>query len=430
MSNDKKQIQEKLASWAKETVNVYNPIGKTLKMGYYTQTPLSLVSQSPDILILGINPGSEGGKDSMTGEELLKGNPCFEGLNKIDIIKAMSEDRDDNKKRNGWALWHRLNHMLKKSSNHKDLLLDFNRFVLSNMIFFGTAKENLIPKIDKDKCAERTLKLIDNLEPKVVVLLGKQCRDLFNRLNKDEKLEVLIPNSIYHCMYGKSHVLAIKHTAYYYSSEEMAIVGKTIGYVLDNHDGTINKEIISASYIKEDIIRFEEMIQSKRKVKTDDNPINEKDEKQLTIQTLDGKIKAGKKLKETELFKLFKAKIDPSGSDSCALFYRGKLLNYEYYTKIDENKKYVNSKDTIAIDFLIEGDEYIIRVGTRRNDPEITRKIAIAIDGEFRPGNTDVTASYWHVHARKVLSTSNDEMVRIMNELLAKVKAYRDNNSK
>ena len=125
-------------------------------------------------------------------------------------------------------------------------------------------------------------------------------------------------------------------------------------------------------------------------------------------------------------FKLFKAKIDPSGSDSCALFYRGKLLNYEYYTKINENKKYVNSKDTIAIDFFIEDNEYIIRIGTRRNDPEITRKIAIAIDGEFRPGNTDVTASHWHVHARKALSTSNDEMVRIMNELLAKVKAYRD----
>ena len=210
-------IQEKLESWAEETVNVYNPIAKTLEMGYYTQTPLSLVSQSPDLLIFGINPGAEGGKNNMTGEELLKGNPCFEGLNKEAIVNSMSKDWDDNKKRKGWALWHRLNNMLKKSSNHKNLLQDFNRFVISNMFFFGTAKEKQIPKIDKDKCAERTLKLIDNLEPKVVILLGKQCRDLYNRLNKNGKLEVLIPNSIYHCMYGKSHVIAIKHTAYYYS---------------------------------------------------------------------------------------------------------------------------------------------------------------------------------------------------------------------
>lgn len=177
----------------------------------------------------------------------------------------------------------------------------------------------------------------------------------------------------------------------------------------------------SSAMSEETIMNFKSILIGKEDIQEYEN-----DEKKLIIQTLEEKIKTGKKLKDAELFKLFKAKIDPSGSDSCALFYRGKLLNYEYYTKINENNKYVNSKDTIAIDFLIEDNEYIIRVGTRRNDPEITRKIAIAIDGEFRPGNTDVTASHWHVHARKVLSTNNDEMVHIMNELLAKIKAYRD----
>ena len=277
MSNDKSQIQEKLASWAKETVNVYNPIADTLnkessneKWGYYTQTPLSLVSQSPDLLILGINPGSGGGKDNMTGEELLKGNPCFEGLNKKDIVKAMSEDRDNNKKRNGWALWHRLNDMLEKSPNNKNLLKYFENFVLSNMIFFGTDHENEIPKIDKEKCAKQTLKLIDYLEPKVVILLGKQSRDLYNRITDKGKLEVLVPNSIYHCMYDKSHILAIKHTAYHYSYDEIVVVGKTIGFVLDHHEEAINKETIFSSYIKNDIIRFEEgqkTKQSKKKLK-------------------------------------------------------------------------------------------------------------------------------------------------------------------
>ncbi len=279
MSNDKVQIQEKLASWAKETVDVYNPIADNLnkessneKWGYYTQTPLSLVSQSPDLLILGINPGSGGGKDNMTGEELLKGNPCFEGLNKEGVVKVMREVRDDNKKRNGWALWHRLNDMLEKSSNNKNLLKYFDNFVLSNMIFFGTDHENEIPKIDKEKCAKQTLKLIDYLEPKVVILLGKQSRDLYNRITDKEKLEVLVPNSIYHCMYGKSHILAIKHTAYYYSNKEMVVVGKTIGFVLDHHDETINKETICASKIKEDIIHFDKrqkMKQTKKKTNVD-----------------------------------------------------------------------------------------------------------------------------------------------------------------
>ena len=177
----------------------------------------------------------------------------------------------------------------------------------------------------------------------------------------------------------------------------------------------------SSAMSKETLMNFKSILIGKEDIQE-----YEDDEKKMIIQTLEEKIKTGKKLKEAELFKLFKAKIDTNGADSCALFYRGKLLNYEYYTKINENKKYVNSKDTIAIDFFIEDDEYIIRVGTRRNDPEQTRKIAIAIDGEFRPGNTDVTAPHWHVHARKKLSTSNDEMVCVMNELLAKIKAYRD----
>ena len=285
MSNDKCQIQEKLASWAEGTVNVYNPIAETLnkessneKWGYYTQTPLSLVSKSPDLLILGINPGSVGGKESMSGEELLKGNPCFENKDKKDVLSdkdyviyVMKEKNDGDKNRNGWALWHRLNNMLKNTSK-SELLENIDNFVLSNMIFFGTAKEYQIPKIDKEKCAKQTLKLINDLEPKVVILLGKQSRDLYNRITDKGKLEVLVPNSIYHCMYGKSHILAIKHTAYYYSNEEMVVVGKTIEFVLDHHENDINKETIYSSYIKDDIFSFEEsqrLNQSKKKIKVD-----------------------------------------------------------------------------------------------------------------------------------------------------------------
>ena len=422
-------IKEKLNDWAKETVEVYKK--QSTEIGFYTQTPLSIFLkdniQKPDLLILGINPGSGGGIRRNTGTELLKGNPCFEGMDSDRIIKNMSEEKDNNKNRKGWALWHRVNNMLKFSNNedHKKILRNLDRFVLSNMIFFGTEKENQIPNIKREECAKQTIELISILQPKVVLLLGSQSRKLFDRASEN-KLEVLVPNSMYHCMSGKSHVLAIKHTAYYYSSIEMELIGKTIGYILDHSEEIINKECIYASYIKEDIIRFEKMIQSKRKVKTDGNPINEKEEKQLTIQTLDGKIKAGGKLKETEFFKLLKAKINPNGADSCALFYRGKLLNYEYYTQRPANGKYINSKDTIAIDILIENGEYVIRVGTRRNNPDITRELAIAIDGEFRPGNTDVTVSHWHVHKKMPLSIDCDEMVRIMNELLTKVKAYRD----
>ena len=407
-------IQEKLIDWAKETVNIYNSITETLnkkdpdkKWGYYTQTPLSLVSQSPDLLILGINPGAEGGKDNMTVEEFLKGNPCFEGLNKEGIVNAMSKDWDKNKKRNGWALWHRLNNMLEKSSNHQDLLQNFNRFVLSNMIFFGTANEKQIPKIDKEKCAERTIKLIEKLEPKVVILLGKQCRDLFNRLNKNGKLEVLVPNSIYHSMYGKSHVLAIKHTAYYYSSEEMAVVGKTIGYILDHHDETIDKETINASYIKEDIAHFEErlkMTQSKRKGKTDDG----KSEK-LVIK---------------ERTKLLKVMVSKNGA--IQKIYSGTVLFHEYFTTV-VNGEYVDSKDKIAIDLMPDEERklYSVLVFTRQYDETKTKDLINGIwpSEEYHPWYKDVSR---HVHDVISFEVSNEEIKNKIEKVLQEVKAYRD----
>ena len=76
-----------------------------------------------------------------------------------------------------------------------------------------------------------------------------------------------------------------------------------------------------------------------------------------------------------------RAKIDSNDADSCNLFYGGKLLNYEFYTKINKEGKLVKTPDRIAIDLLLEGNDYVIRVGTRRNDPEIIKKMAhIVID--------------------------------------------------
>lgn len=247
-------IQKELMDWAEETAEVYNR--QSTGIGYYTQTPLNIINKKPDMLILGINPGYGGGKENMTGEELLKGNPCFEGK---DTIKVMSEEKDVNKNIKGWALWHRLNKMLELSCNQKyeNILKEHDRFVLSNMIFYGTRKESQIPKINREECAKQTIKLISKLHPKVVLLLGSQSRKLFNSVSEN-KLKVLVPNSMYYCMSEKSHVLAIKHTAYYYSSIEMELIGKTIVYLLDHHDETITSESIRVSSLKDEIMLFEE----------------------------------------------------------------------------------------------------------------------------------------------------------------------------
>lgn len=105
--------------------------------------------------------------------------------------------------------------------------------------------------------------------------------------------------------------------------------------------------------------------------------------------------------------------------------YKGTVFYNEFYTTI-RNGKYVPSKDTIAIDLLFEDNDCVIRLCTRRYDSEKAKEIAVAVDGVFMPGNTNLTAPHWHVHAKMPQSTSNDEIALNLNAFLDKVKAYRD----
>lgn len=371
-------IQKELNDWAKETVEVYNR--QSTGFGYYTQTPLNNINKTPDLLILGINPGYGGGKEKMTGEELLKGNPCFEGK---DVIKVMSEEIDENKKIKGWALWHRLNKMLELSCNKKyeNILKEHDRFVLSNMIFYGTRKESQIPKIDREECAKQTIKLISKLHPKVVILLGSQSRKLFDRISEN-KLKVLVQNSMYHCMSGKSHVLAIKHTAYYYSSIEMVLIGKTIGYILDHQDKTLNSETIRESSLKEDIIRFE---QKQRKIKS--------------LHYLKQKIKA----EGTNQW------VDDNDK-----------LVYEYFCANSANK-FIKENGTISVGIYYQNKQCCFSVMTKGNNPEAFLKKVQETCDELKVFKMDSKDSF-------VADVGRDDgkIIEFFNVLLARIKEYRE----
>ena len=383
-------IKEKLNDWAKETVEVYKK--QSTEIGFYTQTPLSIFLkdniQKPDLLILGINPGSGGGIRRNTGTELLKGNPCFEGMDSERIIKNMSEEKDNNKNRKGWALWHRVNNMLKFSNNedHKKILRNLDRFVLSNMIFFGTEKENQIPNIKREECAKQTIELISILQPKVVLLLGNQSRKLFDRVSEN-KLEMLVPNSMCHCMSGKSHVLAIKHTAYYYSSIEMELIGKTIGYLLDHQEETINSETIRASSIKEEIIRFEQ--------------------KQRTIN-----------LQGNESLYYLKQKISAKGCN-IMIDHNGHLI-YEYYCNNAHNK-YIKANGTISIEISYDNKQCSFSLMTKGNHPEdLLKKVQETCDElkVFKMDSKDCFVAD--------VGTDDGKIVEFFNVLLAKIKKYRE----
>lgn len=239
-------IQQELREWAEETANVYNPIAERIKLGYYTQSVLSRIErtdQLPKIAILGINPGAEGGAIKQSGQELLNGNPCFKGKSDEEILFDLHKRYDIQKRRYGWDIIRKMYKILESSGKEK-LLENLDDFLLANMIFFGTAKQYQIPKgLERKKCVEQTLRLINILKPKVVVLLGKECRNLFNNVSGTKMVAITPDNAVFYCFYNSCHVISMYHTAYYryYTHENMEKVGKIIGKALDNPSVQLDK---------------------------------------------------------------------------------------------------------------------------------------------------------------------------------------------
>ena len=167
------------------------------------------------------------------------------------------------------------------------------------------------------------------------------------------------------------------------------------------------------------------------KIINDKDADNEEDSRRDTIANFEilvysdmNKYEKMRELKDR--FKELKNKIDKSGSNSCSLLYNSTLINYEYYTATNAKGEYIKTPDRIAVDLLLEGDEFVIRVGTRRNDPEKTKRITNAVDDGFTPGNTELTGAHWHVHAKFAQETPDDEIIEDMNDLLMRINFYRN----
>jgi len=407
MSNDRKQIQVKLESWAKETVNVYNRIVETLnekkpdiKWGYYTQSVLNRETLNPDILILGINPGAAGG-GIMTWEELLQGNPCFKGKGDEEILFDLYKRHDPKKRKYGWDLTNKVNKMLEYAG--KQTLNDLDKFVLSNMVFFGTEHQGDIPKvINQEVCAQKTLELIDILKPKVVLLLGDQSRDLFKKVIKDVEMEEIVPNyhaHVFYCFYKERHIISIYHTAFYtfYNHpDNMKVIGNIIGYALDNSLSKIDEQKLNS------------FLRGKMKENSEINPVTS------ILQQ-----------RAREL----KSKIKNIGTIQRKL-YSGTVLLYEYFTTI-KTGEYINSEDNIVIELMPEEDknQYVILVFTRQYDAEKTKLIIKGVwpDKKFMPWACDKSR---HVVETISFEEKNVIIAEKMMQVLRDVKDYRDKSFK
>ena len=247
-----------------------------------------------------------------------------------------------------------------------DLLRHLDRFVLTNMIFFGTANEGIIPKkIDKISCAKQTVRLIELLNPKLILLLGDNCKTLLEQANNIKMIEIEARNLSY-CRLGNSYVFAIKHTAHFYSNVKCEEISKTICYALDNPD------------------KFEgkfKLVQLKHKVGSNGS-----------IQWINSE---------------------------------GELV-HEYFCK-GINGKYERGNGIIAVGLKIdnEGNRYVLSILSKGNHPDKFEKMICEYCNNRGWHKSDNDLLY-----AKDLSTNENEIAEFMTSLLQEMKTYRETDTK
>lgn len=155
-----------LEKWAEETIDLVTPFAEELNKDFYPLQSPAVPGCHPAVLFLGLNPG--GGYDyesqkkntawefkdgKMTVQRLLKGNPSFEN-------QALE-----------WPLLKGL----KRIGRFKEIL-DKGDFVLANYYYLSTPDfkevQSNLHKEALTLCKQQTLKLINILNPGLIIVLG------------------------------------------------------------------------------------------------------------------------------------------------------------------------------------------------------------------------------------------------------------------
>ena len=187
-------IQDELKKWAKEAIALYNEIGKEKNLSFYTQSPLDKLvdNQKVEVMIIGINPGSEGDYESMLSDKAWTSRD-----GKIDKMPAEhllkgNYNWDKSKNCTSWDIhikWPYFQGLMRYFSRigESNILLDETRFVLTNMTFLNTKNKKDLSNDILPKTISHTVKLIEIVKPKMIVFLDGG--EAFGYLNNLEKVE-------------------------------------------------------------------------------------------------------------------------------------------------------------------------------------------------------------------------------------------------
>lgn len=220
-------MQEELRKWADRTAKGYVAIANDLKdeaPSFYTQSDLTKITGTPEVIVLGINPGSVGsyisqkdnpnwglnGKD-MDGDHLILGNFC-----KNDAGNPNWSDR------NQWPYWQRLRAYFKFVLPNNPLDNE-EKFVVTNMSFFNSKKANYLSNKLLIKSIPYSLDLITILAPKKIVFLGGGgMLDKLNKVNRTKLFDLnygMISPGIFKGQFNGIPFLAVPHPSAHLTSE-------------------------------------------------------------------------------------------------------------------------------------------------------------------------------------------------------------------
>ena len=277
---EKNQLQNSLEDWAQETIEAYHMIAQEVNLAFYTQSDLSILRESPELAIVGINPGGKE-KDTYEGQRknkhwsylynnpleldnnpleldknhLLKGNYCHE--------EGKPSYWEEHKK---WSYWSRLKHCLEKTYL-KDVIDDDSKIIVTNASFFSTPTAKEIEEWLLEKTIPYTLELIKITMPKHLIFLsGNKCFKRLDRLSKNTlKFEYKqICGNIYIGNLNGKLCIGIPHPAYK-TTEELNLIASVMSFVINQKNyKDIDVEVIKKE-CSEQIRAYEERIKNHKK---------------------------------------------------------------------------------------------------------------------------------------------------------------------
>lgn len=175
-----KTINEEIVEWAKKYVPIFNELSTKYQTPYYTQSPLSVLENHVDCMIIGINPKGKLGTGSSVfenPENFLKGNP--------DWSSRFCEDGTISP---NWGKGHRYlpdTHFFLgyDSFYHSESIDNDKKTIWTNLTPFVSDKgNNDVLRELMSEGIKSTLELIKIVKPKYIVLLGKEA---FAQLKKN-----------------------------------------------------------------------------------------------------------------------------------------------------------------------------------------------------------------------------------------------------